>query len=615
MKKKKGIISFFVGWVLFAALLLNMCSAIFGAGDGEAAKETSDFTNLVVFVRFDGESEFIDDICGGKTAVRDVVENSYITADYSVRDYYERASFGKVKIRNAYLFNVDGGSLTLSHSRGYYCSKDSAGSEGYSPDEYSARMYELKVDWAEAVNTAIENGSPICDVHGNEVFSYRDLDKNGDGYIDSLTVIYKYSDQYSVSWSDCLWNYQDFYNGVTVTDGDTEIQSGQYLQFTANFGYLYSDKNGTQFASLKTAVHETGHIFGLKDLYRSETNSRVYYMSAMAKAISPVPQYISSKEREALGWIGDKNVLKIGSPGTYSVNVTSDGAENGVICCKIALEGGLRTAYLEYRDFESGVNRYDSQTKEVYNAEGALIKGLTLKSGLVCFLVDRDIKFPNNLNTSGSHWNYEVLGGSYATKSDAALGVGESQYLSANVEVEVISIENGKLTFKITGNGIEGGHVHSTSKIEAKPSTCTEKGNVEHYFCKECGQCFSDEKGEIWLSDKDVAVPTAPHSPGDWIVDRKPTPTAAGERHKECLVCFEVLTVEVIPFENETVIKGDIDGDGRVTSRDVLMFRRYLSGVLDDTGSLRTDSADLDGDGKITARDLVKLRRILSGMT
>lgn len=337
-------------------------------------------------------------------------------------------------------------------------------------------------------------------------------------------------------------------------------------------------------------------------------------MSAMAKAISPVPQYISSKEREALGWIGDENVLKIRSPGTYSVNVTSDGVENGVICCKIELEGGLKTAYLEYRDFESGANRYDSQIKEVYNADGALIKGLTLKSGLVCFLVDRDTKFPNNLNTSGSYWNYEVLGGTFATKSDAALGVGESQYLSANVEVEVLSIENGKLTFKVIGNGIEGGHVHSISKIDGKPSTCAEKGNVEHYFCKECGQCFFDENGERWLSDEDVAVPLIPHTPGDWIVDREPTPTVDGERHKECLACFEVLTTEKIKFEEVTVTMGDVDGDGRVTSRDVLTLRRYLGGVLNDTGSLRSDSADLNGDGKITARDLVKLRMAVSGM-
>lgn len=615
MKNKRGIIALFVEGIILTALLLSTCSAIFGAEACESAKETSNFTNLVVFVKFGGESEFIDDICGGKTAVRDAVENSYITADYSVRDYYERASFGKVKIQNAYLFDVDGGSLTLSRRRGYYCSEDSAGSDGYSPDEYAERMYELKADWAKAVNTAIENGAPICDVRGNEAFSYRDLDKNGDGYIDSLTVIYKYSDQYSVSWSDCLWNYRDFYNGITVTDGDVEIQSGQYLQFTANFGYLYSDKDGTQFASLKTVIHEMGHIFGLKDLYRSETNSRVYYMSAMAKAISPVPQYISSKEREALGWIGEENILKIPSPGIYSINVTSDGVEDGVICCKIELEGGLKTAYLEYRDFENGANRYDSQNKEVYNAEGDLIKGMTLKSGLVCFLADRNTKFPNNLNTSGSHWNYEVLGGNFATKSDAALGVGESQYLSSNVEVEVISIENGKLTFKVIGNGIEGGHVHSTANIDAKPSTCTERGNVEYYFCGECGQCFFDANGERWLSYEDIATPLVPHSPGNWIVDREPTPAADGKKHKECLVCFEVLTTEKIPFEEVSVTKGDVDGDGKVTSRDVFALRLYLGGVSDDTGFLRTDSADLDGDGKITARDILKLRRIISGMT
>lgn len=39
-------------------------------------------------------------------------------------------------------------------------------------------------------------------------------------------------------------------------------------------------------------------------------SSAVYYMSAMAKHMSPIPQYISSKEREALNWLSQNQIQK-----------------------------------------------------------------------------------------------------------------------------------------------------------------------------------------------------------------------------------------------------------------------------------------------------------------
>ncbi len=52
---------------------------------------------------------------------------------------------------------------------------------------------------------------------------------------------------------------------------------------------------------MAVATHEMGHILGFKDLYNSSNSSPVYYMSAMAKHTSPVPQFISVKEGEAKG--------------------------------------------------------------------------------------------------------------------------------------------------------------------------------------------------------------------------------------------------------------------------------------------------------------------------
>ena len=60
---------------------------------------------------------------------------------------------------------------------------------------------------------------------------------------------------------------------------------------------------------MAVATHEMGHILGFKDLYNSSNSSPVYYMSAMAKHMSPVPQFISVKEREAKGWLTSDRVI------------------------------------------------------------------------------------------------------------------------------------------------------------------------------------------------------------------------------------------------------------------------------------------------------------------
>lgn len=555
--------------------------------------ENYNFTNLIVFLRFNEETEFLNDICGNKTTVKQAVENSYEKADYSVYDYYKRVSNNKVKIQNMYLFDEYGGSLVLNHKRGYYCKKDTNNPEGYESYEYQLRMAELKQDWSNTINTTIKNGNKITDIDHTLTYDFKDLDQNNDGSIDSLTIIYKYSNQYSVAWSDCLWNYQTFYDGVTITNGNKTIQSGQYLQLTANFNYLYSDKNGLEFYSLKTMIHEMGHIFGLKDLYRNESNSRVYYMSTMSNAISPVPQYISSKEREALGWIENKNIKTITEEGTYTINVTKDELNDEVVCYKFNLKNSNKCVYLEYRNFKTELNKYDFQSKDVYNQNGNKISGINIKSGLVCFLSDKDTIFPNNLHTSGSYWNYEVLGGIYSTKVDSALGEGDNLDITLNLNIEVLEMTTDKITFKIKGTDIDSSHKHTIEKIEPVNASCENDGNIKYYHCSTCNKYYSDEnltKG-IALSDTiinklghdEIIVPgmepicqeegltdgkkcsrcdqiiisqekisKKPHRESNWIIDKVSTTTTNGEKHKECLDCHEILKVEIIYFQDNS---------------------------------------------------------------
>jgi len=288
----------------------------------EAVSEESNFTNLIVFVRFAGEDEFIDKEYAG-TSVRKITDNSYNTAYYNVADYFQTVSSGKLRMNSVYLFD-GGNSLTLSHSRGYYAAYSGDNQEGYQDtSEKYGRMYELKVDWSNAVMAAIAAGNPISGYDGTTQYSYEDLDKNGDGIIDAITIIYKNTTQtnISVQWGDPLWDYQDYTGLVTINAGTRTLNSGEYAQLTNGYekapgdsnGYLYKDANGNAIVSLGKVVHETAHIFGLGDLYNSKSQSPVYFMSVMGKPLSPVPQLISVKEQESVGGVGKKKSPPPGS--------------------------------------------------------------------------------------------------------------------------------------------------------------------------------------------------------------------------------------------------------------------------------------------------------------
>ena len=58
---------------------------------------------------------------------------------------------------------------------------------------------------------------------------------------------------------------------------------------------------------------------------------------------------------------------------------------------------------------------------------------------------------------------------------------------------------------------------------------------------------------------------------------------------------------------------GDMDGDGEVTMKDVLVMRRYIAG-LDELGDDAILIGDIDGDGDITMKDVLKARRIIAGL-
>lgn len=526
--------------LLFCAVFLSVLLLTGDKDRIQADDDDSNFTNLVVFARFAGETEFVNDVYEG-SSVRKITDNSYNAGSYSVGDYYRCVSDNRLRMRSVYLYD-NGGSIELSHPRGYYAEYSDINTIGYKDSsERASRMYDLKLEWSEAVNNAIADGNKISNYDDTVYYGYNVLDKDNNGTIDSITIIYKNneSDNISVSWSSPLWNYMDYADYISINSGGKVIKSNKYVQLTNSYckpdgdsnGYLYKDEDGLISVSIATAVHEMGHIMGLKDLYNSNNVSPVYFMSVMAKHLSPVPQFMSLKEKEVLGWADENDIKTILSEGEYSIKALGTTGSVNISGYKMDIPAKGKTLYLEYRNFEDNGNKYDSQYKQMYKINGNRVDKVSLKSGLVCYLIDSDTKFPSNMYFSSPKWNYEVVGGQYSTKSDAALGIGDDIWIYGDIYISVKSIENNTLTFEITGGIPE--HIHSGGEatcvsravcevcheeygemnkdnhklqhVEAQAATVAQEGNIEYYYCSLCLKYFADSNASQQI-DKDSVV-------------------------------------------------------------------------------------------------------------
>lgn len=68
--------------IKITTLLIAVIGLVFCSNEAIMAdSDDSNFTNLIIFVRFADEDEFIDNVYEGET-VRNIIDNSYNTAIY-----------------------------------------------------------------------------------------------------------------------------------------------------------------------------------------------------------------------------------------------------------------------------------------------------------------------------------------------------------------------------------------------------------------------------------------------------------------------------------------------------------------------------------------------------
>lgn len=213
-------------------------------------------------------------------------------------------------------------------------------------------------------------------------------------------------------------------------------------------------------------------------------------------------------------------------------------------------------------------------------------------------MITNDGNQPITLNQPVSSESFEV-----GTLSKTTLSVGETAEFtvqpktgllagSYDEDIKITGTNNGKSVS--TKVNVKFNVKHNAVKVERKDPTCTEKGNIEYWYCEACRKYFQDEALTKELKQEETILPATGHNLTK--VDKKnPTVDAAGNvEYWYCEVCNKYFSDEKVEHEitlEDTIIaklpkfvsganqewtKGSKDGLTFKIDTDIKEFKKVL---------------------------------------
>lgn len=330
--------------ILFATLVAAILSLfLFPRPTAHAATSgfsTGEVNNLVVFVRFDGEEEFVSE------EYMTVMDEMYNTSAVSVKQYFKEVSLNKLTLNTHFLMpeNTTAVSVEVSHPREYYMPYDFL----RNPEGYR----EQKVGGKEHIDRFYREQQLIREVlRSVQIPEDVVLDGNGDGLVDSFSLMVS-GEVENDEWSDLLWPHMhslysfdakllssyyvptDYWmQNEKPTDDGLSIHDG--LEFE-DYNFLSSgtimkerlDGEYADYGRIGVICHELMHTLGAMDYYSYETEESDYHavgeLDIMGTTDS-MPQYPLSYQRRQMGWLeDDKNIVSVSAGGTYTLYPVTD---------------------------------------------------------------------------------------------------------------------------------------------------------------------------------------------------------------------------------------------------------------------------------------------------
>ena len=163
---------------------------------------------------------------------------------------------------------------------------------------------------------------------------------------------------------------------------------------------------------------------------------------------------------------------------------------------------------------------------------------------------------------------------------------------SYDEDIKITGTNNGQSTSSIVN--VKFNVKHNAVKVERKDPTCTEKGNIEYWYCEACRKYFQDEALTKELKQEETIVPATGHNLTK-VDEKKPTVDAAGNiEYWYCEVCDKYFSDEKAEHEitlEDTIIaklpkfvsganqewtKGSKDGLTFKIDTDIKEFKKVL---------------------------------------
>ncbi len=272
---------------------LPMSAPLPGEDGPSRIQPFGDISNVVILIRFANHTARTIPSPGDFDTIFNAVGGDPVLAPTgSVRDYYLEASYGAMQL-NSTVF----GWVTLPETEAYYAD----GNSGLS----------------EVVREAIEDALVLAD----PLIDFSQFDKDSDGFVDSIAFVHSGyaaetggTDAYGTPQSSRIWSHRwtipTWKSAEGVRVRDYHINPGLW------------GTSGTSPGRIGVICHESGHFFGLPDLYdTSGAGSGIGSFGLMANSwgfdnSQQYPPHFSAWSKIQLGWI---TPTVISTPGVYSV--------------------------------------------------------------------------------------------------------------------------------------------------------------------------------------------------------------------------------------------------------------------------------------------------------
>ncbi len=125
---------------------------------------------------------------------------------------------------------------------------------------------------------------------------------------------------------------------------------------------------------------------------------------------------------------------------------------------------------------------------------------------------------------------------------------------------------------------------------------------------------ISNDKIQFNKIDKTITV--IPETKVSDIVSLLGNQTIIKNSDKKQLSSSSMVTTNTnVNGEYTVVVLGDINGDGKIDTADLLMIQKHLLSIKKITNNVKMKSADINRDGKINTADLLKIQKKLLGIS